>query len=109
MKMLRNAAIITRIPFTLLMVYAVMEVGLDGIVAYQLASSPGVQVLVDLVIVCALFLVWMFQYAKKHDRNPWGYLVITLTAGSFGPLLYLTLIPSSVWENTESASGSSKV
>ena len=101
MKMLRNAAIVTLIPFTLLTVYAVMEVGLDGIVAYQLASSPGVQVLVDLVIACALFLVWMFQDAKKHGRNPWGYLVITLAAGSFGPLLYLALTPASVWETSE--------
>lgn len=101
MKMLRNAAIVTLIPFTLLTVYAVMEVGLDGIFAYQLASSPGIQVLVDLVIACALFLVWMFSDAKKHGRNPWPYLLITATAGSFGPLLYLALMPSSCWQEGE--------
>ena len=103
MKMLRNAAIITLIPFTLLTVYAVMDVGLDGIFAYQMASAAGIQVLVDLVIACAIFLVWMFQDARKHGRTPWGYLIVTLLAGSFGPLLYLALTPSTVWENaTES-------
>lgn len=102
MKMLRTASIITLIPFTLLTVYAVMEVGLDGIIAYQLESSAGIQVLVDLVIACAIFLVWMFKNAKETGRNPWGYLVITLVAGSFGPLLYLALTPSAALEPSES-------
>ncbi len=101
MKMLRNAAIVTLIPFTLLTVYAVMEVGLDGIIAYQIETSAGLQVLVDLVIACAIFLVWMFQDAKKTGRNPWGYLVITAVAGSFGPLLYLALTSSSAWAESE--------
>ncbi len=103
MKTLRNAAIVILIPFTLLTVYAVMEVGLDGIIAYQLQTSAGIQVLVDLVIACAIFLVWMFKDAKKTGRNPWGYFILTAVAGSFGPLLYLALTPSSVWLEAETA------
>ncbi len=77
------------IPFTALTVYAVSQVGFFGIFEYQLHSPAGWQVIVDLIIACALILVWMFSDAKKHGRNVWPYVVVTLVAGSFGPLLYL--------------------
>jgi hypothetical protein len=76
------------IGFGLLSVLAVMEHGAVGIFQHQLANLAGMQVLADLVIALAFFLVWMWQDAKKRGVSPWPWLVLTLLAGSFGPLIY---------------------
>ena len=88
MKIARSFSLIVLVPFTLLTAYALWEVGPIGVFAHQYASPGGWQVFVDLVIACLFFVIWMFGNAKKTGRNPWGYLVLTLAAGSFGPLLY---------------------
>ncbi|MEM7002198.1 MAG: DUF2834 domain-containing protein [Pseudomonadota bacterium] len=90
-RQIRNLAIFMLIPFSALTAWAVYEYGLTGIFANQLTTSAGIQVLVDLVIAMILFLIWMFPDARKSGRNPWPYVVITLLAGCFGPLLYLAL------------------
>jgi len=81
-------ALIT-LDFAALSGYAMLEHGYFGLFEYQLATSAGWQVLADLVIVCTLAIVWMIGDARRHGRNPWPYVAITLFAGSFGPLLYL--------------------
>ena len=79
------------IPFTLLSVYAVYKDGYLGIFEHQIASPAGWQVLIDLVIACLLLLLWIVPHAKKTGRNPWPSVLVTLTAGSFGPLLYFAM------------------
>ena len=79
---------ITLILFSLITLFAVMEYGVVGIIQYQLANWAGVQVLVDLIIALAFFLVWMWQDAKKRGISPWPWLILTLLIGSFGPLIY---------------------
>jgi len=85
----RLIATLMLIPFSLLTAYALYKVGYVGIIEHQLQSSAGWQVLVDLVIACALIFTWMIPEAKRAGRNPWPYVIITLFLGSFGPLLYL--------------------
>ncbi len=68
---------------------ALWETGYIGLFEFQLANWAGVQVLVDLVIACALIALWMYQDARRRGVNPWPYLVLTLFAGSIGPLVYL--------------------
>ncbi len=82
-------AIIVLIPFSLLTVYAVMEVGYLGIFDYHRHSPAGWQVFTDLVIALLLVFVWMIPDARARGRNPWPWVVATLLSGSFGPLLYL--------------------
>lgn len=98
MKMLRNASIVVLVLFTGLTGYAVYEYGLNGIIEYQLATSAGLQVLIDLVIACGLILVWIYNNARETGRNPWPYFVITAAAGCYGPLLYFALTPAAVLE-----------
>jgi hypothetical protein len=65
--------------------------GYWGIFQPLVSSWAGAQVLADLAIALLLWLVWMWGDARAHGRNPWPWVVLTLTAGSFGPLLYLLL------------------
>jgi len=71
--------------------YAMYEVGYFGIFTAVAASPGSLQVAFDLVIACLLISFWMVSDARVHGRNPWPYVLITLFAGSFGPLLYLLL------------------
>ena len=72
-----------------LTVLALQESGFIGIFAGQFASYAGLQVLTDLVIVCVLAIIWMIRDARTSGVTPWPYVLITLIAGGFGPLLYL--------------------
>lgn len=47
------------------------------------------QVLADLVIAVSLAMYWMWTDAQKTGRNPWPWLLLSLAAGSFEPLLSL--------------------
>ena len=87
----KTIAIALLIPFTMLTVYAVYKVGYIGVIDYQRHSPAGWQVFADLVIACLLLLMWIFPDARKRGRNPWGYALITVVLGAFGPLLYWAL------------------
>jgi len=93
MSNLRTLAIIILIPFSMLSLYAMSQVGYIGIFDYQRHSPAGWQVFADLVVALVLVLAWLFDDAKKSGRNPWPWVVLTLTGGSFGPLLYLAFTP----------------
>lgn len=77
------------VPFSALSAVALWQHGYLGLFTPAFQSFGAAQVLVDLVIALTLFLVWMWRDAAKLRRNPWPWLVLTLAAGSFGPLLYL--------------------
>lgn len=51
------------------------------------------QVLADLVIALCLVMVWMWRNATATGRNPWPWIVLTLAAGSCGPVIYLLTQP----------------
>lgn len=69
--------------------WIMLEIGYLGIWRAGLAGPGAQQILVDLVIVCTLASVWIWADARRSGRNPWPYLLLTLGAGSIGPLAYL--------------------
>jgi hypothetical protein len=75
--------------FSVLSGAALWQHGYWGIIAPELKNLAGAQVLCDLVISLALILRWMRQDAKAAGRNIWPWFLLTLVAGSFGPLIYL--------------------
>jgi len=79
----------TLVAFSALTAMALWQHGYWGIFEPLLQSFAGAQVLADLVIALSLFLAWMWRDARATGRNPWPWLVLTLTTGSIGPLLYL--------------------
>jgi len=79
------------IAFGALTVPALLEVGYIGLFTSAMQSWAGLQVLVDLSLVCLLAMIWMVQDARARGLTVWPFLVLTVAAGSFGPLLYLAL------------------
>jgi hypothetical protein len=69
--------------------YVMLQVGYFGIWQAGFASPGALQVLLDLCITCLLISSWMIGDARRTGRNPWPYVLLTLAAGSFGPLAYL--------------------
>jgi hypothetical protein len=79
--------------FLILSVAALWKHGYWGLIAPQLESLAGLQILADLVIALSLFISWMWRDARRTGRNPWPWFVATLVGGSIGALLYLLTRP----------------
>ena len=77
--------------FGLLTTLALMDVGYFGILEPHFKSWGGAQVFFDLVIACILACIWMSQDAPQRGLSAWPFILITLVAGSFGPLSYLVV------------------
>ncbi len=77
--------------FGVLTSLALMDVGYFGILEPHFRSWGGAQVFADLVIVCLLSCIWMRHDSRESGMSAWPFILITLVAGSFGPLLYLAV------------------
>ena len=77
------------VSFFVLTAVAIMDVGYFGILAPHFRSWGGAQVFTDLVILALLACIWMWNDAGERGLPAWPFIVVTLVAGSFGPLLYL--------------------
>lgn len=84
---------IVLLAFAAFSTWAMWQVGYFGIWQGAMANPGSWQVLIDLIVACGLICVWMVIDAREHGRNPWPFVAITLTAGSFGPLFYLLSRP----------------
>ena len=87
--MQRSLLIVTLVLFGALSAVALWQHGYWGLFAPALQSLAAGQVLADLAIALTLVMVWMWHDAKATGRNVWPWIVVTLTLGSFGPLVYL--------------------
>ena len=77
--------------FGALSVIALMDVGYFGIIEPHFKSWGAGQVFADLVIMCVLGCIWMVSDARTRGTSAWPFVLLTLVAGSFGPLCYLLL------------------
>jgi hypothetical protein len=75
--------------FSALTAYAVAQHGIVGVFTLALANTATITLAVDLVIALSLITVWMWQDARDRGVTPIPYLLLTMTLGSVGPLLYL--------------------
>lgn len=85
----KSVLLLVLLAFGVLTILALKDVGYFGLFTPSFESWGGAQVLVDLVIVCLLACIWMVADARKRGLAAWPFVLITLLAGSFGPLLYL--------------------
>ena len=77
------------VAFSAFSAYVVYHYGYIGLFEQALANAATVQVFLDLAIALSIVILWMWQDAQKHDIAPLPYILLTLTLGSVGPLLYL--------------------
>ena len=63
--------------------------GAAGVFASIVRSSASLQIYVDLFVLCLLAIAWMRRDSRETGRRFWPWAILTLVAGSFGPLLYL--------------------
>ena len=77
------------VAFGVLTALALMDVGYFGILEPHFRSWGGAQVFVDLFIACVLACIWMTHDARARGLSAWPFILLTVVAGSFGPLLYL--------------------
>ena len=75
--------------FGVLTAVAVADVGILGIFRPHFQAWGPAQVFADLVILAVLACFWMVGDGRAHGLNPWPFVVLTVLAGSFGPLFYL--------------------
>ncbi len=85
----RTILIIVLLGFGALSAMAMWQHGYWGIFEHQFENLAGLQVLADLGVALALVMAWMWRDARASGRHPLPWIVLTLAAGSFGPLLYL--------------------
>jgi hypothetical protein len=75
--------------FGILSAIALMDVGYLGIIEPHFKAWGAGQVFADLVILAVLSIFWMLSDSRTSGINAWPFVVVTLVAGSFGPLFYL--------------------
>jgi hypothetical protein len=83
------ALVAVLVGFSALSTMALMDVGYLGIIEPHFRSWGGAQVFTDLVILAVLACIWMANDARQRRLPSWPFILITLLAGSFGPLFYL--------------------
>ena len=88
---MRTILFIVLAAFGAFSLYAMWQVGYLGIWQAGMASVGAWQVLLDLVVMSFITLGFIWRDAKRSGRMVWPYAVLTVAAGSFGPLLYLLL------------------
>ncbi|HEY8876002.1 MAG TPA: DUF2834 domain-containing protein [Roseateles sp.] len=91
---MRTALILALAAFGAFTSYVMWEVGYLGIWQAGMSSLGAWQVLLDLVLMSFITLGFIARDARQTGRTVWPFALITLAAGSFGPLLYLLLKPS---------------
>jgi hypothetical protein len=89
MKLSAGALVAVTVAFAVLTAVALADVGYLGIFEPHFQSWGAAQVLADLVILAMLSCLWMLADSRTSGIPAWPFVVVTIFAGSFGPLLYL--------------------
>jgi hypothetical protein len=69
--------------------YSIYLYGYVGFFRVILSNFSGFTALVDLVIALVLILAWMADDVRARNTSAVPYVILTITLGSVGPLLYL--------------------
>lgn len=93
--------------FFALTMYTVYLHGYLGFFDLIMANAATITAMVDLVIALSIILVWMWQDAKERGVSIIPHILLTLTLGSVGPLLYLYQRAGSKKEHSAYAHGES--
>lgn len=105
---MRAVLILTLAAFGAYSMYVTWTLGYVGLWEACMANIGTWQLLLDFIIMSCLALGYMARDARRTGRKLWPYALITVAAGSFGPLLYLLLKPSGRSEFTAATAAASR-
>ncbi len=77
------------LPFGGFSLWVMGQVGYLGIWQGGLANLGSLQITLDLVVACCLLTGYLARDCRAQGRAWWPWALLTLVAGSFGPLAYL--------------------
>jgi hypothetical protein len=77
--------------FAALTAWAVYTHGVIGLFELATANLATLTVFADLCIALTMVIIWMRNDARARGVSSLPYVILTLTLGSVGPLLYLIL------------------
>ena len=89
----RIALLFVLADFSGLTAYAVAQHGLVGVFELMFANTATITLAVDAAIALSLVAAWMWADARRRGVTALPYLLLTMTLGSVGPLLYLVRRP----------------
>ena len=89
MPWLKPALWLVALSFAAFSLWVLMQVGYLGIWRGGFANPGSLQITADLVIACTLLIGFIARDCRAHGRPWWPWALLTLAAGSFGPLAYL--------------------
>ena len=69
--------------------WALFQVGYLGIWQSGLTGPGALQILLDLVIACGVFIVWMLADARQRQITAWPWILAILATGTIAILVYL--------------------
>ena len=75
--------------FTIPSTVVLVDEGVVGLVHLVQREPWALQILVDLVIACSVFVGWMWRDAPTRGIRAWPYVIAIAAAGSIGVLAYL--------------------
>lgn len=75
--------------FSAFTAWVIYEYGYVDIFRIAVSNALMLQVSIDLTIALTLVGLWMIRDARERGVSVTPYLLVTLTLGSIGPLLYL--------------------
>lgn len=85
------AIVVVILAFGALTAKALLAVGFWGIIEPHFQSWGAAQVFVDLVIMGLITCTFVVTDARRRGVAAWPWVLFTLAAGSFGPLVYLAV------------------
>ncbi|MBK8260338.1 MAG: DUF2834 domain-containing protein [Nannocystis sp.] len=83
------AAITALVIFTAYTLTVMLTDGVLGFITLAGSEPWGMQLLLDLLLMLALFAMWAWHDAKARGLPGWPHVVLIMTGGSMGALVYL--------------------
>ena len=77
------------LPFFVFSLWVLMQVGYLGIWQGGFANLGSTQITLDLVVACLLLMGFIARDCRARGKAWWPWALLTLVAGSIGPLAYL--------------------
>jgi hypothetical protein len=77
------------VAFTSYTLFVMAGHGYDGFLTLAGREPWALQLLLDLLLMLGLFSAWLVPDAKEHGLPAWPYVILSMTMGSMGALIYL--------------------